>query len=422
MKKILNLYLALFFVLFGQPGFAFFLDGNGHYSLRGETRPWPAFSKDSGIYQAIQQSFRLEGEVRFNDRSSMLLELRIFDDPRLAYLGDTAQPGECSPRLNPDGSTRSKCEGLTQSSGEPRYKAYLPKITTAYIKYAFDMCIVEAGRRPRDWGIGIFMDSGSAPFDTDASVYDGFGCKINIQKTQTLGFSFGYDKLAETGAYIDNPYNNPYASATDRQRYDEKNATNPRTFGPTDSDDDLDQFYFTIEYDDRKANAGAPFTKQIGVYFANITAAAIKDTGHPTIKDTGHRGGSNTDLKFLDLYSATTGKMKIFNIFEGKNGTGDLTVPSNLKAYVDLFAKDKANVVSEVTKVIEENGLTSFPSYTVLFNLGHKSLAGAISQTGGYSEYRREFGEKIIKIENGKWRDLEFTLGQARKFLKENPE
>lgn len=260
---------------------AFFIDGDGHYGLRGETRTNEAFSKKTGTFQAIEQTFRLTGEARFNDQSSMFLQFRLFDNPRESYLGDTAKPRDpmpCTtnvdnnPNANPE-TTNIPCEH--QSSSDPGYEPYTPRVTQAYVRYAFDHCLIEAGRRPRQWGLGIFMDAGDRPFATDASVYDGVTCHVNLQKTQALGFSVGYDKLAETGAYV-------YANQGDPL---------DRRFGANDSGDDLDQYFFTIEYDDRKANAGASFTKQIGVYFAQVNSKTLKD------------GGSNTDLKFLDLYT-----------------------------------------------------------------------------------------------------------------------
>ena len=54
---------------------AFFLTGSGHYSVRGEMRSAPGMAGDRGTHQAIEQSFRLLGEARFNERSSFFLEL-----------------------------------------------------------------------------------------------------------------------------------------------------------------------------------------------------------------------------------------------------------------------------------------------------------------------------------------------------------
>jgi hypothetical protein len=254
-----------------DPVVAFFIDGDGHYGLIGETRTSPSFSKQTGTYQAIQQSFRLMGEARFNDRSSAFLEFRLFDNPRRAYLGDHGEPRECLDETSVRYS--ESCTGRHQDSGEPGYQPYTPKVTQIFARYAFDHCLVEAGRRGRDWGLGLLLDSGSDPFETDASVFDGVTCDINVQKSQTLGVSLGYDKLAETGQYV------------------HSGQAGDRNFGANDGADDIDQFFFTIEFDDRRANAGSTFTKHIGIYFAQISSKSFGD------------GGSNTSIKYLDLYT-----------------------------------------------------------------------------------------------------------------------
>jgi len=264
---------------------AFFLDGSGHYALRGVTEKNPGFATDTGTYQAIEQSFRLEGEARMNDKSSFFMELRLTDDPATSFLGDSPKPRSCSPRRDAsgNGTTSNDCTGRHQDSGSPGYKPYQPIFTNAYARQAFDLCLVEAGRRPRDWGIGVMMDGGSKPFSTDWSVYDGIDCHVNIQKSQSIGFKLGYDKLAETGTWIDNPYDRTFSDPASESEFN----TRGGSFGATNPSDDLDQYFFTIEYDDRKANAGAAFTKQIGIYFANVIG-----------KD------SKTDLKLVDLYTA----------------------------------------------------------------------------------------------------------------------
>ena len=263
---------------------ALWIDGDGHYALRGTTETSPGFSKKTGTFQAIEQSFRLLGEARLNENSSVFLEFRLFDNPREAYLGDNPEPEDQIPcgrnvdrseNANPNEVRNSELPCKHQNTGEPGYAPYTPKVRQAFIRYGFDYCLVEAGRRPRDWGLGVFLNSGKDPFDVSESIFDGITCNVNIQKSQTLGFAIGYDKLAETGAnvYVD-----------DDQHFE-------RRFGANDLGDDIDQVFFSIEYDDRKANAGAAFTKNIGVYFAQVSDKALKD------------GGSNTDLKFLDLYT-----------------------------------------------------------------------------------------------------------------------
>ncbi len=283
---------------------AFWIDGDGFYGLQGSTETAPAFQKDRGTYQAIQETFRLGGEARFNDQMSAFLEMRLFDDPRSAYLGDTNRPEECRDPATGTYIYGDRCAGQHQSTTQPRYQPYTPKITEAYVRYAFDYCILSAGRRPRQWGLGMFMDAGEKPFDTDASIYDGFDCNVNIQKSQTLGFSVGYDKLSETGSPVDP---NWLVGPGGGQGTEPKTAD--RQFGPNDPFDDLDQYWFSIQYDDRKANAGSFFTKQVGLYFAQITGKPynsqydqdpLNRTGYSGTKET---GGDGTDIKYVDLYS-----------------------------------------------------------------------------------------------------------------------
>lgn len=279
---------------------AIYLDGEGHYSLSGATETSPGQATNKGMYQAIRQNFRLLGEARLNEKSSVFLEFKLFD-PRTGYLGDSGHPRRCNPgyRVEYDEDLKNKryvkdtsCDGRPQDTGEPGYTPYVPKVTQIYARYGFEYCLLDAGRRGRDWGMGLFLDSGKRPFDQDASVFDGVTCNINLQKAQTLAFSVGFDKLSETGSYLNNPYNlpapaQPVAGTTDdssKERTEFKKRQ--ETFGPTKQIDDVDQFFLTIEFDDRKANPGAAFTKDIGFYFSNVVGQ-----------------GQGTDIKFLDLYT-----------------------------------------------------------------------------------------------------------------------
>jgi hypothetical protein len=288
------------FLSFSPTSSALYLDGDGHYAMRGETRTAPAMSGRSRTFQAIDQSFRLNGELRFNDDSSFFLEFKLFDDPRQSYLGDVVQPEECSARR---GSSNENCEGRHQDVSHPGYKPYSPQVTKAYAKYAFEYCLLEAGRRGRDWGLGIFLDSGKKPFDTSMSVYDGITCDVNIQKSQELGFSFGYDKLSETGAYPYSPFDNPNLPRGENDNCAENSASGNckdpdygttvkgTGLGPQYRQDDHDQFFFTINYDDHHGDSGSRLTKQIGIYFADVVSAS-------------DGAGSGTDLKLFDLYLA----------------------------------------------------------------------------------------------------------------------
>jgi len=289
MKKSISIIVALFVtsaVIFlpSNQANAFFLDGNGHMGLLGETRVSPDFQPDNGMYQATRVSFDLRGEVRANDRASFNLRLGITDDPAGLYLGDSAKPKTCEPRRSstagqPDDTS---CKDRSQSVVDTGYEAYTPVIREAYGKYAFNYCILTAGRRSREVGMGALLDAGDKPFDTDASVFDGVTCDVNMQKHQDLGFTFGVDKLQETGHWIDNPYDSPVSSPTAEADYNSRS----RAFGPNDYSDDMDQFFFGINYDDLKTKVAGSFAKQVGIYFANILSTDAK-----------------TDVKFFDLFT-----------------------------------------------------------------------------------------------------------------------
>lgn len=246
---------------------AIFIDGHGYYGIRGEARTKPENIPASSAHQAIDQFFRLDTELRVNDKASAFIEFKIFDDERESYMGDQTATQPCPSGGNAAPAT--PCGIEQQNSAEPRYRPYEPRISKVYAKYSTDYCLLTLGRRGRQWGMGIFLDDGTKPFSTDASVYDGVTCDINIQKSQTLGFSVGYDKISETGGTILNT-----------------GLPTERAYGAADNGDDLDQIFLTIEYNDHRVNAGKGFSKQIGIYFANII------------------GGDNTktDIKLADLY------------------------------------------------------------------------------------------------------------------------
>ncbi len=264
--------------LMATASYGVFLDAAGHYGLLGDMRSRSAFSDKR--YRAVRQSFSLLGEVRHNDRLSMFLELRLFPEPRTALLGDRAQPRQCARRYDQENGVLlppGDCVGEHQDIGAPAYEQLLPRITQAYVRYGFEYCLLEIGRRGRDWGLGMFLDSGRQPFAVQQSVFDGVTCHVNVQKNQVLGFSVGYDRLVETGTHVSVPAHFP------TQQEDPSG----RNFGATSADDDVHQIFFTLEYDNREAANNSGFTRVTGGYFASIFAE-----------------NSDISVKFFDLYMA----------------------------------------------------------------------------------------------------------------------
>jgi hypothetical protein len=267
-----RLVLSCAFLTLPQLATAFTTDGSGHYALRFENQTNPGMSTGSGLHQAFAQSFRLLGEVRANDRASFFMEMRLFKNNGSAYLGDTAQPPQCSEY----GSGSNDCITDTQDVRYPGYAPIHPYLSKAYARYAADYFILEAGRRGRNWGLGILLDAGEEAFAPSASVFDGVSLDVNLQNPQALGFSVGYDQLAQTGAPVRPP---------------EKNADVAKDFGPPRTKSDTKQAFLSVEYDDRRLSAGAPFSKQIGLYASRTHSGPVD------------KGGSDTELTLFDVYA-----------------------------------------------------------------------------------------------------------------------
>ena len=256
--------------LWSSSSYGVFIDGTGSYSLRGKTSTKPAFSNAVGAYEGIEQFFRLETEIRTSDKASFFTEFRLFDGLRENNFGDRKELLDCSKPIDEENSnwgSSQECETLPNEVLEPHYQAYMPRISKAYVQYANSLCLLTVGRRGRSWGLGMILDDGSGRYATDETVFDGVTCDVNLQESQTLGFSVGYDKISETGASV-------------FLQGGEKN------FGANEKTDDVDQIFFTINYDDQGASSGSLFSKKIGIYFANIFSG----------------GNMDTDIKLADLY------------------------------------------------------------------------------------------------------------------------
>lgn len=275
----MRVLVTLLLVLLGwsAPSYAVFLDGSGHYGLLGDMRNDPLLGGDK--YRAIRPSFSFLGEARHHDRLSLFLELRLFPDALTPLFGDTAQPPFCPRRYDEDGRLQQSgdCKGEHQDPSFPGYEQLMPRVTQAYVRYGFEYCLLEVGRRGRDWGLGMFLDSGRQPFARQQSLFDGITCHVNMQKNQALGFSVGYDLLAETGTHIYSPEHFPEG------REDQPQAD----FGAGSDDDDMHQIFFTIEYDNRETADNSGFTRVTGGYFASVF---------------GKHG--DVSVKFFDLYMA----------------------------------------------------------------------------------------------------------------------
>ena len=244
--------LAILPLIYASPSYAIFWSGNGSYSLRAVGLTDPDAFPDTGSYQAIEQHLSLNAEARVNDQASFFLGLSI-------------HPSKSDSGLLGGDSKATTVEPSAKDAGVV--------FSTAYARFGTDYCLIEAGRRPRDWGLGLLYSSAKRPFQYNESVFDGVTCDVNIQKSQTLGFSVGLDKISEGSR-------SPSA--------DVKGV-------------DVDQYFFTIEYDDKLSPSSSPFTKKIGIYVSNMTSPEAAKLGR-------------TDIKYLDIYGRFTG-FKAFGLW-----------------------------------------------------------------------------------------------------------
>lgn len=256
--------------------YAAHLHTTGHFGLKAETREGATQGSEEDFKQATTTSFSLYTEARINEKVSFFLDLRLLDQNTSGanYLGNTASSrtscptstqrvkiGDVENNGTATGEEVYTDEAVSQCdnegfSGDSGYSPYYPVAQKAYLQLATDYCLLQVGRRGRSLGMGIFLDDGNKPFSRNASVFDGISCDVNIQKSQTLGFSIGYDKIAE---------NNPA------------------------SKDDLDQYFIALNWDDSaKSNDG--FSKQISLYLSNISGDSEVDPG-------------SVDYKLFDLYT-----------------------------------------------------------------------------------------------------------------------
>ncbi len=244
-------------------GYSLFLNGEGYYGVRGESRSAPVLYDSSGSFKVMEHDFRLLGEARVNDNSSFYMEFRLFDNPRQAYFGDKSQP------INSIGAPGDANQN--QNSFEPGYQPYTPIITKASMRYVFDdMFILDIGRRERHWGLGALYNDATKPFTFFPSVFDGLTFLVNAQENSPISFGLGLDKITETGLHY----------LTD---------TSTKT-GSTNSSDDLNQIFAFVEYDSVFGLSTISNSNTLGIYWAKITSGSAQSAGY------------DSNFYFLDFY------------------------------------------------------------------------------------------------------------------------
>ncbi len=251
---------ALFLSLSFEPLFAFSLTGDGHYSLKGTFSGKPTY-ESTGLNEMIEHNLRLNIEARASDKISAHVEFRLLGDLRQSFLGDQGVSRSCA-----SGNEASCNEVLNPIDNS--YVPYLPNIRKAYVRVALPFCILDAGRREVEWGMGLMYDAGNDLFDNYSSTFDGVKCDINLQKFQTLGFSLSYDKLQESNL-----------STSDSSRLNDITGTGNR-------EDDINRFGFSIIVDDTKRKNNTGISTKIGGNVGFIKGKQF-----------------DTNINIIDLYS-----------------------------------------------------------------------------------------------------------------------
>ena len=79
------------------------------------------------------------------------------------------------------------------------------------------------------------------------------------------------------------------------------------------------------------------------------------------------------------------------------------------------------NLDREIKIFFQENPqFTELPSQRTLYKLGYSVLPLAITKNKGFAEVRKRLGHANgEKVGKGKWKDIEFTLDEARRIMKE---
>jgi|SRR3989344_4135042 len=77
------------------------------------------------------------------------------------------------------------------------------------------------------------------------------------------------------------------------------------------------------------------------------------------------------------------------------------------------------NTLAEAKKAMEEQLWNELPGSDTLYDKGYGSLRYAISSYhGGFHKFRKLLGQEQKRLPLGRWKDLEFTLQQARDVMK----
>ena len=84
------------------------------------------------------------------------------------------------------------------------------------------------------------------------------------------------------------------------------------------------------------------------------------------------------------------------------------------------YWSNKDNCIAEAKKAMAELEVDRLPGVDVLSKNGYSCLIVAINNYyGGFHEFRKLLGQKPTVTEQGAWKNIEYTIGEAMKIMKE---
>jgi len=83
------------------------------------------------------------------------------------------------------------------------------------------------------------------------------------------------------------------------------------------------------------------------------------------------------------------------------------------------YWQNESNFLREVRQILKAEGWEKLPTQAKLAERGYSNIIGACRHYGGLAEARILLGESNVR-KRGQWKDLQFAIAQAKKFIKEN--
>lgn len=214
-------------ISYSPPAYGAFIHASGYVGLLSSGLYNPHYNGLDEDLQATEKYFTLDVEVQSGDLLSLHLDLRLWPQAAGSLLGEEA--GQ-----------------LGQEADFYFYNDFVPMVTEAYVEASTRFCLVNAGRRARHVGLGMFWHDAGEPFEAQQTLFEGISCELN-SAVQPIGVTIGVDKLREAD--------------------------------PAITGDDLSQFFVSMAFDDRERDSGYALKKQVALYYAYVTSHKPHDYG-----------------------------------------------------------------------------------------------------------------------------------------------